>query len=129
MTADLPFDFVDGVIEFSSEAYALVVPRGISSKDELLNFLAQAGHFPSYFGANWDALSDCLRDFSWVRQREIVIAHNDVPLAECPPVCRVYLDVLRDAVADWAREADAQNAHELHVLFPKSTESVVRSLV
>jgi len=38
---------------------------GAADKDELLARLAQALGFPDWFGANWDALEDCLADLSW----------------------------------------------------------------
>lgn len=31
----------------------------------LLAAVAEAFEFPDYFGANWDALDECLRDMSW----------------------------------------------------------------
>lgn len=35
---------------------------GITSKHELLRLVARELRFPDYFGNNWDALVDCLRD-------------------------------------------------------------------
>ncbi|BDU18460.1 barstar family protein [Lysobacter auxotrophicus] len=38
---------------------------GCTDKDGLMSRLAKAGGFPDDFGANWDALSDALRDMAW----------------------------------------------------------------
>lgn len=38
--------------------------RSIRSKDDLLRAAAEALRFPDYFGMNWDALLDCLRDLA-----------------------------------------------------------------
>ena len=34
----------------------------ITSKESFLKEIAEALEFPDYFGHNWDALEDCLRD-------------------------------------------------------------------
>ena len=39
--------------------------KGVKGKQNLLNALAHAAHFPPEFGANWDALADDLCDLSW----------------------------------------------------------------
>ena len=39
---------------------------GCSDKTELLNRIARALQFPATFGHNWDALSDCIGDLSWL---------------------------------------------------------------
>ncbi len=39
---------------------------GCHDKDELLRRLAVSLQLPATFGHNWDALADCLRDFSWM---------------------------------------------------------------
>ena len=35
----------------------------VTSKEELLTLLAQAFEFPDYYGSNWDAFDECIRDF------------------------------------------------------------------
>lgn len=37
----------------------------VADKASLLEACAKALCFPETFGANWDALADCLQDFSW----------------------------------------------------------------
>jgi len=36
----------------------------VRSKEDLLRAVAEALRFPDYFGMNWDALIDCLRDLA-----------------------------------------------------------------
>lgn len=38
----------------------------VQSRAELLDSIGAALEFPDYFGRNWDALDDCLRDLSWL---------------------------------------------------------------
>jgi RNAse (barnase) inhibitor barstar len=37
----------------------------ISTKEQLLASIAETMGFPDYFGLNWDALDECLRDMEW----------------------------------------------------------------
>lgn len=39
--------------------------KGVKGKQHVLHALAEAAHFPDWFGANWDALADALCDLSW----------------------------------------------------------------
>jgi RNAse (barnase) inhibitor barstar len=134
-----PFEFSDSLDEeaFNGD-FVLEVPAGIQSKRELLEALARAGRFPDYFGRNWDALSDCLRDLQWISEKHIVIVHGDVPLRSNPKECKIYLDILREAIDDWARTAGPlANAvglpvlsdHALRVLFPRSERSGVTNIL
>jgi len=38
----------------------------IEEDRQLFDYLAEALGFPDYFGRNWDAVDECLRDLSWV---------------------------------------------------------------
>jgi hypothetical protein len=50
-----------------------VLPRAIQSRDDLFRNIAERMRLPAYFGANWDALEECLADLSWVEEDEIVL--------------------------------------------------------
>ena len=45
---------------------------GATGKKELLARLAQGLQFPAWFGANWDALEDCLTDLSWLEADDML---------------------------------------------------------
>jgi RNAse (barnase) inhibitor barstar len=54
--------------------------RDVATKEALLSNISTAMSFPSYFGANWDALNDCLRDLSWLKPKGVLLvleeSHN-----------------------------------------------------
>ena len=51
----------------------------VASEAGLLAELARAFRFPDYFGGNWDAADECLRDLSWLPARGYVLR---IPNAE-----------------------------------------------
>lgn len=69
------------------------IPAGISDKNFLFTFYSRAFHFPDWFGYNWDAFLDCLRD---VRDSFslITIRHSDIPFLSSPKDKEVYLCIL-----------------------------------
>ena len=96
------------------------VPHGIRGKRELLEVLARQLSFPDYFGFNWDALEECLRDLSWLSERRIVILHESLPLRD-EKQRRIYVQILQDAMASW----NSGDAHELVAIFPASSRAWV----
>ncbi len=92
----------------------LHVPTALADKRAVLAWYAEALSFPSYFGANWDAFSECIRDLAWLAPSNIVIAHGDLPMAGYSSDQDIYLDVLADAVFDWKGDA----ARHFKVTFP-----------
>src|SRR5262245_23618135 len=102
-------------LECSAEAMIVRIPARIPDKHQLLETLARGLEFPSYFGWNWDALDECLRDLSWIQQpRQIVLMHEDIPFQAGSDNRAIYLDILKEAVATWG----PNQAHELFVMFP-----------
>ena len=102
MSADrLPFELLDdaGLAARREDDGAVEVPAGIRDKGELLATLAERLGAPEWFGRNWDALEDGLRDLSW-RDAPTILVHRDLPLDDDEERA-VYLDVLRDAVDGW----------------------------
>jgi RNAse (barnase) inhibitor barstar len=97
----------------------------ITSVDELYDALSEALHLPSYFGRNWDALADVLRDLSWLAPRQVAIVHADLPDLPAEEL-RVYLDVLRMATDDWVQRP---GDHVLVVAFPEVEQLAIRRLL
>lgn len=92
----------------------------VSDLTALLNELYLKLKFPNYFGFNWNALSDCLRDLDWIEEKEIIIIHRKLPLLQENDL-KVYLNVLFDAVNDW-KEGEK---HYLTVVFPERYKSLI----
>lgn len=104
---------------FATIDNSLETPRKIFEKlsEELL--------FPSYFGFNWNALLDCLRDFHWVSNRTIYILHESLPKLDLDDL-KTYLEVLNEAASDWGRPDDE---HILKVVFRESDRAKVEKFV
>jgi hypothetical protein len=104
--------------------FAALIPDDINSREVLIQRLAEDLRFPDYFGKNWDALSDCLRDFHWRNEGRIVIAHAGLPKL-APSDVRAYLEILSDAVEDWRRTGD----RDLVVVFPPDTRQAIEDIL
>jgi hypothetical protein len=79
------------------------LPASIRSKQKLLRTLADELRLPDFFGYNWDALEECLRDLSWLPEGNVQIRHRDLPLSPGSRDRRTYLHVLRAAAAFWGK--------------------------
>jgi RNAse (barnase) inhibitor barstar len=73
----------------------------VHTKRRLLSVLARELAFPAYFGANWDALADCLTDLSWAPAEGYAILLSRLTgLAQQDYF--TALDVLEEAAIFWA---------------------------
>ena len=126
--------------------YRTELPAGIKTEDALLDALAVALHFPGYFGRNWNALDECIRDLSWLSPGDVILSHKDLPLRNDRASLSTYLSILHDAVENWnttgsnlifvsPEKRDATGERELLakrkflVLFPRDTQSTVESVL
>jgi RNAse (barnase) inhibitor barstar len=104
-------------------AHVARIPPGIDGKTALFRALVPALALPDYFGANWDALEECLRDLSWIEKKTVAIVHE-----ELPPLPRrellTYLSILSDAVKGWKEGEE----HALAVIFPPAAGKRVAAL-
>lgn len=120
MTRRMPFPFTDQAVAASPDSYVALLPAKIANKDELLRALYEHLRLPGYFGFNWDALSDCLRDFHWLQTPTVVLVHADLP--QLPPgERRTYLEVLAEAVDSW----QAGDKHNFRVVFPTTAQAAI----
>jgi RNAse (barnase) inhibitor barstar len=86
----------------------------IESERDLLSALARAMEFPSYFGMNWDALDECLRDLSWRPAKGYVLV-----LRDAEQLWRRNGRLMGSLVGSWlfAAESWAKASVSFHLLF------------
>jgi hypothetical protein len=68
-------DLLDQLARTPPRGTAVRTVRGhrCSSKQRTLQEWAAALQFPSWFGENWDAFDDCVRDLDWMNSRRVVV--------------------------------------------------------
>jgi RNAse (barnase) inhibitor barstar len=83
--------------------------KNIQRKEQLLNHVATALHFPGSFGHNWDALEECLTDLEWVDADGYILYydHIDGLLETHPDQFETLVEILRDAVKSWKEDGSA----------------------
>lgn len=121
----MSFKFYENLPAYDvAEVFYVRLSPNICQTKELLRYFYYVLWFPGYFGFNWDALFDCLRDFHWMPCRKIVIVHADLPNIPVNDL-RIYLEVLRDAVLDW----DGDETHELEIFFRSVDKSKIEEIL
>lgn len=75
----------------------------VRSKPALLDAIAAAADFPAWFGHNWDALADSLRDFSWCPAAGYVLRLRDTGAARQALAAEwpTLIAVLNEVSCDW----------------------------
>jgi hypothetical protein len=71
----------------------------VHGRDTLLHALYQACELPGWFGFTWDALLDCLSDFSWSPAAGHALIFRDLDLLEdrAPEAALAFLDLVAEA--------------------------------
>ncbi|WP_170026901.1 barstar family protein [Planctomonas sp. JC2975] len=95
------------IIEDRQDEYQVIWADGrkMQTKVQLMEEISQAFGFPSYFGRNWDALDEVLRDSSWRSDFRPVLFILQEPSAilKCESVHQ--FDVLLDVLSSAAKQA------------------------
>ena len=79
---------------------------GCTGKDDALARFARALRFPDWFGGNWDALADVLRDLSWLPAPGYLLLIENAAQwrAANGGDFDTLLDILNEAAFEWARQ-------------------------
>ena len=89
----------------------------------MLAAYAEQLSLPDYFGWNWDALEECLRDLSWLPpDRPVVVLHRGLPLRARGGARATYVRLLGEVAQFW----QGQSTGRLRVVFPRAMEPAVR---
>ena len=113
MMGELPFSFAEAGAPKRAIVHA-PIPANITRKSTLLVSIATQLQFPDYFGENWDAFDECLRDLSWLPAGQVILDHADLPLTDDAANVKIYVNILADA----ARKMSGADPHPLLIVFP-----------
>lgn len=113
--------FLNDPHSFNSDTAFVAHLSDINSEDELLKQLSKQLQFPKYFGFNWNALYDCLRDLHWIEEHKIILVHDNY-LRIDENALLIYLQILFDSVKDWKEGEE----HSLEVIFPESIRDIIQ---
>ncbi len=107
------FEFVSDLTGFRAPgSFVARLPGRLRRREDLFRALAKALNLPGYFGQNWDALEECLRDRSWLGKNEpVVLLHTQLPLTDSGQR-QTYVEILRNA--------QSASGGLLRVVFPQS---------
>lgn len=125
MTDPEVFKFESNVDAYTANnAFTMYLPTGISTKTELLKVYYEMLKLPDYFGFNWDALFECIRDLNWINERLVAIIHRDIPSLKLDEL-RTYIDLLSDACLFWK----SYENHQLDVIFREDLREEICKII
>ena len=83
--------------------------EGVRDKDLFLSAIARVMRFPEWFGSNWDSLSDCLADLSWVGADGYVVLLENCEgfVASAQSDFLVAADIFNTTAAVWRDDGQA----------------------
>ncbi|MFD7450574.1 barstar family protein [Kitasatospora sp. NPDC059827] len=87
---------------------ALLDGAEMGDEQRLFEQISVRLRFPVYFGWNWNALSDCLRDMRWAPADHylLVIERSALMLQECSEDREILLRILNTAGRHWGHSMD-----------------------
>ncbi len=78
--------------------------KKISDKHDIFHLFADKLSFPDYFGNNWDAFFDCLKDLSWLENKNCVVLIKNIEKIEDRKLKETLIEVLYDVQKFWKSE-------------------------
>jgi RNAse (barnase) inhibitor barstar len=103
--ATLPSNYEDAFREMGYRVFRLDGAK-ITGKETLFRAVAAEMGFPDYFGHNWDALEECLRDMEWAPAQGYVTILESARefIQSSPEDFFSFLDSGQTAAESWAGE-------------------------
>ncbi|MBI1928444.1 barstar family protein [Candidatus Poribacteria bacterium] len=81
--------------------------HAIESKEAFFHLAAKEMSFPDYFGNNWDALEECMRDvMEWIPARGYIVLFEDAHLfcQSAPNDFLTFIEIVAGIADEWAHE-------------------------
>ena len=92
--------------------------RQIVTKEDFLREAAEVMSFPAYFGQNWDAFDECIRDLSWVPAQKYILIYDrpDIFAKAQPEQWQIAQEILQSASQYWQESGQLMEIWVLSLL-------------
>lgn len=100
--------------------------REMKDTDGVFTQFYETLRLPDYFGWNWNALRDCLKDLGWLEATRylLTVDNADFILSENPEERDIFFRILSDSVKYWAAKPQyPRDKVPLHVVLLCSPDS------
>lgn len=119
---------------FKDKGFAAIIPEEIPDLEHLFDIYTKELKLPSYFGRNWDALNELLHDLFWIKEKNIIITHRDLPVNLSDKELKIYLEILHDAITIWEESprkgfTPPKIMHKLIVTFPDKYKETIKNIL
>ena len=101
---------------------ATVVITAPKSKDDLLRQIYAGLQTATECGLNWDALDEMLQDLSWIKQKDIVLIHENLDSLSKEDK-NIYAEILGSAAEYWK----GKRKHRIFFIVPESMRNALSS--
>lgn len=100
----------------NSNVRLVLIDCKVRNVDELMRKLYEELEFPDYFGYNWNALNDCLQDFSWLKEDYVffIIINKNYLLLDEKNQKELFFKCLELASNFWDDTNDEFGYKDLH---------------
>jgi len=80
--------------------------ESVATGVDLFNVLAKAMQFPTYYGKNWDAVDECLRDLDWLPATGYVLLlhHSQYLWRQVPRDAGMLIESWLFAAEEWGQQ-------------------------
>lgn len=99
-------DSPDTIVQRFGDRQLQVCRVDVLKAPSLLEAIATALQFPSYFGHNWDAMDECLRDLSWMEFEALTLVVENASFLWKQATCDagMFVGIWLSAAEEWATE-------------------------
>lgn len=108
-----------------SNIFYATLPKNIKSEDMLFDALYEVLGFPDYFGCNWNAVYDCMCDFTWITEKKIKLIHKELPNISDVTMA-IYFRVLIDVINTWNSSPEK---HVFEVIFDERDKETIQKII
>lgn len=101
------------------------IKKDTTNKLDIFDQFERGLNIPTNYGKNWDAFDDNLMNLYFVKEKNVIIIHEDIPFENCDNEKKTYIEIMTDIVSHWQEFPE----HKFYVYFPESYRKEIEGIV